>query len=81
MTSRVVLVAVPPSWGRTIVLNRLADAAGAPVTLIARINGRELPRLLRELLPDRERVPGPDHPDILTTRANIAYWARMQGEQ
>jgi tetratricopeptide (TPR) repeat protein len=46
MTSRVVLVAAPPRWGRTTVLDRLAEAAGAddaPVTLIARINGRELP--------------------------------------
>jgi hypothetical protein len=46
MTSRAVLVAVPPGWGRTTVLDRLAEAAGAddaPVTLIARINGRELP--------------------------------------
>ena len=45
-TSRVVLVAVPPGWGRTTVLDRLAKAAGAddaPVTLIARINGQELP--------------------------------------
>jgi tetratricopeptide (TPR) repeat protein len=46
MTSRVVLVAVPPGWGRTTVLDQLAEAAcadDAPVTLIARINGRELP--------------------------------------
>ena len=46
MTSRVVLVAVPPGWGRTTVLDRLAETAGgddAPVTLIVRINGRELP--------------------------------------
>ena len=46
MTSRVVLVAVPPGWGRTAVLDRLAAAASAndaPVTLIARISGRELP--------------------------------------
>jgi hypothetical protein len=46
MTSRVVLVVVPPGWGRTTVLNRFAEAADAhdaPVTLIARINGRELP--------------------------------------
>ena len=46
LTSRVVLVAVPPGWGRTTVLDRLAAAAGAddaPVTLIARINGRKLP--------------------------------------
>jgi hypothetical protein len=46
MTSRVVLVAVPPGWGRTTVLDRFAEAAGAhdaPVTLIAQINGRQLP--------------------------------------
>src|SRR6516165_3874162 len=46
MTSRVVLVAVPPGWGRTAVLDRFAEAADAheaPVTLVARINGRELP--------------------------------------
>ena len=29
-------------------------------------------RLFRELLPDLERVLGPDHPDTLTTRSNIA---------
>jgi hypothetical protein len=46
MTSRVVLVAAPPRWGRTTVLDRLAEAAGAddaPDTLIARINGQKLP--------------------------------------
>src|SRR5262245_19688447 len=46
MTSRVVLVAVPPGWVRTTVLDRLAEAAAAedgPVTLIARVSGRELP--------------------------------------
>jgi hypothetical protein len=45
-TSRVVLVAVPPGWGRSTVLDQLAEAAGAddaPVTLLARIDGRELP--------------------------------------
>jgi tetratricopeptide (TPR) repeat protein len=44
--SRVVLVAVPPGWGRSTALDRLADAADAddaPVTLIVRISGRELP--------------------------------------
>ena len=29
-------------------------------------------RLFRELLPDQERVLGPDHPDTLNTRNNIA---------
>jgi hypothetical protein len=44
--SRVVLVAVPPGWGRTTVLKQLAEAVGAadaPVTLLARIGGQELP--------------------------------------
>ena len=26
-----------------------------------------------DLLTDRERVPGPDHPDTLTTRNNLAH--------
>jgi hypothetical protein len=26
------------------------------------------------LLPDRERVLGPDHPVTLTTRGGLAYW-------
>src|ERR1700760_3022254 len=46
MTSRAVLAAVPPGWGRSAVLGQLAAMAGAhsaPVTLVARINGRELP--------------------------------------
>jgi hypothetical protein len=30
-------------------------------------------RLSQELLPDIERVLGPDHPDTLATRSNIAY--------
>ena len=72
MTSRVVLVAVPSGWGRTTVLNRLAEAVGAddaPVTLIARINGRELPdeagsqaAVLRDCLAEAgTRHPGPSY--------------------
>ena len=30
--------------------------------------------LLAELLPVRERVSGPDHPDTLAARANLARW-------
>ena len=47
MTSRVVLVAVPPGWGRSTVLDQFAAVVAgddAPVTLIARVNGREMPR-------------------------------------
>src|ERR1039457_5196399 len=44
--SRVVLVAVPPGWGRSTVLDHLAEVTGGddgPVTLVARINGKALP--------------------------------------
>ena len=37
-------------------------------------------RLFRELLPDQARVLGPDHPDILTTRGNIAAWTGQCGD-
>jgi hypothetical protein len=30
--------------------------------------------MLAGLLPVRERVLGPDHPDTLTTRRQLAYW-------
>jgi hypothetical protein len=46
MTSRVVLAAVPPGWGRTTALDQLTETASAddaPVTLIGRISGQELP--------------------------------------
>jgi hypothetical protein len=45
--SRVVLVAVPPGWGRTTVLDHfqaeISDREDTPVTLTVRINGRDLP--------------------------------------
>ena len=37
-------------------------------------------RLYRELLPDQVQVPDPDHPDVLTTRGNIAYWTGQCGD-
>jgi len=37
-------------------------------------------RLLAELLLDRERVLGPDHPDTLRTRHDIAFWTGETGE-
>ncbi|MFF3787694.1 tetratricopeptide repeat protein, partial [Streptomyces sp. NPDC001933] len=33
-----------------------------------------------ELLADRVRVLGPDHPDTLTTRHNLAYWRGQAGD-
>ncbi|MGK5559421.1 tetratricopeptide repeat protein, partial [Actinomadura kijaniata] len=33
-----------------------------------------------ELLADRLRVLGPDHPDTLTTRHNLAYWRGEAGD-
>ena len=37
-------------------------------------------RLFQELLPDQVRVLGPDHPDTLTTRSNIANWTGQCGD-
>ena len=36
--------------------------------------------LFTALLPDRQRVLGPDHPDTLTTRSNIASWTGRAGD-
>ena len=35
--------------------------------------------LFTALLPDQQRVLGPDHPDTLTTRGNIAAWTGQAG--
>ncbi|MGH3921352.1 MAG: tetratricopeptide repeat protein [Pseudonocardiaceae bacterium] len=35
-------------------------------------------RLLTELLPDRQRVLGPDHPDTLNTQKWIRYYKHRQ---
>jgi hypothetical protein len=35
---------------------------------------------LDALLRIRERVQGPGHPDTLTTRGNLAYWAGRAGD-
>ena len=37
-------------------------------------------RLSRELLPDRVRVLGRDHPDTLADRGNIARWTGEGGD-
>ncbi len=34
----------------------------------------------RGLLSDMERVLGPDHPDTLTTRHNLASWQEKAGD-
>ena len=34
----------------------------------------------RQLLADRERVLGPDHPDTLSARASLAYWRGEAGD-
>ena len=41
---------------------------------------REALRLFAELLPDRERVLGRDHPYTLRTRNNIAAWTGEVGD-
>jgi hypothetical protein len=45
---------------------RRGDAAGAP-------------DMLAELLPTVERVVGPEHPDTLDARANLAHWTKRAG--
>ena len=36
--------------------------------------------LFEALLPDQQRVLGPDHPDTLTTRNNLAHWTGESGD-
>ena len=36
--------------------------------------------LFATLLPDVRRVLGPDHPDTLTGRANLAHWTGEAGD-
>ena len=55
-------------------------AATSPSGPGERGDAAEALRLFQELLPDQERVLGPDHPDTLSTRSNIAYGARILGE-
>jgi hypothetical protein len=35
--------------------------------------------LYAALLPARERVLGPEHPDTLATRTSLAYWTKRSG--
>jgi hypothetical protein len=39
-----------------------------------------LPRSAPALLPVRERVSGPEHPDTLTDRGNLAGWTGEAGD-
>ena len=32
------------------------------------------------LLPVRERILGPEHPDTLSTRSSLAYWTERAGD-
>ena len=43
-------------------------------------DAREALRLFQALLPDRERVLGPDHPETLRTRNNTAHWTGECGD-
>jgi hypothetical protein len=36
--------------------------------------------LFAALLPDRVQVLGPEHPDTLTTRSNLAFWTGAAGD-
>ncbi|MFE0156874.1 tetratricopeptide repeat protein, partial [Nonomuraea sp. NPDC059007] len=35
---------------------------------------------MADLLPIRERVSGPEHPETLTARAHLAYWTGEAGD-
>src|SRR5262249_23487995 len=71
---------------------RFATEVGAvdPDTLTVRANigywtgqagdARQALRLYRELLPDQERVQGPDHPHTLAVRGNVAAWTGEVGD-
>jgi hypothetical protein len=43
-------------------------------------DAREALRLYQQVLADRERVQGADHPDTLTARQEVAYWTGQTGE-
>jgi hypothetical protein len=43
-------------------------------------DAREALRLCQALLRDLERVLGPDHPNTLSTRSNIADWTGQCGD-
>ncbi|MDR1635319.1 MAG: tetratricopeptide repeat protein [Bifidobacteriaceae bacterium] len=66
--------AVPRDDGTLLVLrSQVARLVGE----VGRVD--EAISLLRDVLADRERVLGPDHPDTLTTRHHIAYWTGQAG--
>ena len=57
----------------------LRRATASPTGPARRGTARAL-RLYHELLPDQERVLGPDHPETLTTRHEIARWTGEAGD-
>jgi hypothetical protein len=54
--------------------------AGLQDRLAVAAQALEEVQALKELLADRLRVKGPDHPDVLTTRHNLAYWRWQAGD-
>ena len=59
---------------------RCSRATILPAGPARRGSARRALRLYRELLPDRQRVLGPDHPDTLGTRHHIARWTGEAGD-
>ena len=55
----------------------LARAGGIERALADPATARDL---FAELLPVRERVSGPDHPDTLIDRSNLARWTGEAGD-
>src|SRR5664279_2487817 len=71
--------AADPGAGLGPGASRQADRPGQPRAACTGAAGD--PAAARDayaaLLPIRERVSGPEHPDTLTARANLAYWTRQ----
>ena len=59
---------------------RSRPATTSPTGPVERGDAPEALRLFQALLPDQQRVLGPDHPDTLTTRSNIAVWTGECGD-
>ncbi|MDQ0616779.1 tetratricopeptide repeat protein [Arthrobacter globiformis] len=64
----------PPLRRHHTIAQQLASLTGETGDLAGAISQ------FRELLDDQLRVLGPDHPDTLSTRSNLAFWTGQAGD-